>query len=63
MQPMRLGVIGLGLIWLRAHKPILLNRPEAITPVALCDLAAGRRATATADFPDAQILADYHELL
>lgn len=63
MQPMRLGVIGLGLIWLRAHKPILLNRPEAITPVALCDLAAERRATATADFPDAKIFADYYELL
>ncbi|MCE7983321.1 MAG: gfo/Idh/MocA family oxidoreductase [Caldilinea sp. CFX5] len=63
MQPMRLGVIGLGLIWLRAHKPILINHPEAITPVALCDLAAERRATASADFPNAKILADYHELL
>lgn len=63
MQPIRLGVIGLGLIWLRAHKPILLNLPEAITLVALCDRSAERRATATTDFPNAKILADYNELL
>lgn len=63
MQPIRLGVIGLGLIWLRAHKPILLNHPEAITLVALCDRSAERRATAAADFPNAQIFADHDELL
>ncbi len=63
MQPMRLGVIGLGLIWLRAHKPIVINQPAAITPIALCDLSAERRATAAADFPNSKIFVDYHELL
>lgn len=63
MQSIRLGVIGLGLIWRRAHKPILLNYPEAITLVALCDRLAEQRATAAADFPNAKILADYQELL
>lgn len=63
MPPIRLGVIGLGLIWLRAHQPILCNHPEAITPVALCDQSAERRTTAAADFPNAKIFADYGELL
>lgn len=63
MQPIHLGVIGLGLIWLRAHKPILLNHLAAITPVALCDLSAERQSAAAADFPNAKILADYQELL
>lgn len=63
MQPIRLGVIGLGLIWLRAHKPTLATFQDAITPVALCDMADERRATATSDFPTAQIFTDYRALL
>lgn len=63
MQEIRLGVIGLGLIWLRAHKPTLATLQGAPTPVALCDLSPERRATAASDFPPAQIIADYRALL
>lgn len=63
MPSIRLGVIGLGLIWQRAHKPTLATCQDAITPVALCDTTAERRATAAVDFPTAQILPDNHALL
>ena len=63
MPSIRLGVIGLGLIWLRAHKPTLATFQDAITPLALCDTTADRRATAASDFPAAQILTDYRALL
>lgn len=63
MQEIRLGVIGLGLIWQRAHKPTLATRQDAITPVALCDMNPERRATAASDFPTAQLFSDYRPLL
>lgn len=63
MPSIRLGVIGLGLIWLRAHKPTLATFQETITPIALCDTSAERRATAASDFPTAQLLTDYRTLL
>lgn len=63
MPSIRLGVIGLGLIWLRVHKPTLATFPKAITPIALCDTTAERRAAAAADFPTASILTDYRALL
>lgn len=62
MQEIRLGVIGLGLIWQRAHKPTLATQ-DAITPVALCDTSPERQATAANDFPTAQLFSDYRSLL
>lgn len=63
MQPIRLGVIGQGLIWQRVHKPTLAPLHHAFIPVALCDVAEERRAMAARDFPTAQVLADYQQLL
>jgi scyllo-inositol 2-dehydrogenase (NADP+) len=63
MPPTRLGVIGLGLIWGRVHRPHLADLRDLFEIVALCDLSPDRRAEAAAAFPDARLLSDYRELL
>jgi scyllo-inositol 2-dehydrogenase (NADP+) len=63
MPPTRLGVIGAGLIWLRAHRPILETMGDAFAPVAFCEVSEERRAALTQEFPDARVLSDYHSLL
>ncbi|MEP7189840.1 MAG: Gfo/Idh/MocA family oxidoreductase, partial [Roseiflexaceae bacterium] len=56
-------MIGAGLIWIRTHKPILETMTDAFVPVAFCDLSAARRASIAQEYPDAQVLSDYHSLL
>jgi predicted dehydrogenase len=63
MPPIRLGVIGAGLIWIRTHKPILETMTDAFAPVAFCDLSEERRAAIAQEFPDARVLSDYPSLL
>jgi len=63
MPPIRLGVIGAGLIWIRTHKPILAMMTDAFVPVAFCDVREERRAALAQEFPDAQVVSDYHNLL
>jgi predicted dehydrogenase len=63
MQPIRLGVIGAGLIWLRRHQPTLATLQDAFMPVAFADPSEERRAQAAAAYPDAVIVSDYQELL
>ena len=63
MQPIRLGVIGAGLIWLRRHQPTLATLQHVFTPVAFADPSAERRSQAAAAFPDATLVTDYQELL
>ena len=63
MKPIKLGVIGLGLIWLRTHKAILATLPEVFAPVAFCDVSEQRRAETAREFPDATLLPDYQSLL
>jgi predicted dehydrogenase len=63
MKPIRLGVIGLGLIWLREHLPSLKAIPEAFTPTVLADVSAERREQAARDYPNAQVVADYHDVI
>src|SRR5690349_11837793 len=63
MPPTRLGVIGAGLIWLRAHRPILETMGDAFAPVAFCEASEERRAALAQEFPDARVLSDYHDLL
>ncbi len=63
MPPTRLGVIGAGLIWLRAHRPILETMGDAFAPVAFCEASEERRAALAREFPDARVLSDYNELL
>lgn len=63
MHPIRLGVIGLGLIWLRTHKAIVTSMPETFELVAFCDPNEQRRQETAADFPNATVVADAHDLL
>ena len=63
MVPIRLGVIGAGLIWLRRHQPTLATLQDAFTPVAFADPSEQRRNQAAEAFPDAVIVSDYQELL
>lgn len=63
MQPIRLGVIGAGLIWIRTHKAILATMQDGFAPIAFCDVSEQRRAEAGQEFPDAAVFDDYHGLL
>ncbi len=63
MSAVNLGVIGLGLIWQRVHKPIMTSKESLFNPVSFCDLSEERRNATRAEFPQATIVADYHELL
>jgi len=63
MSSVKLGVIGLGLIWQRVHKTILTDQQEYFVPTAFCDLSEERRVATAAEFPNSTVVADYHELL
>jgi predicted dehydrogenase len=63
MQPIRLGVIGAGLIWLRRHQATLATLQDKFLPVAFADPSAQRRTQAAEAFPDGTIVSDYNELL
>lgn len=63
MQPIRLGVIGAGLIWLRRHQPTLATLQDAFIPVAFADPSEQRRKQAAEAFPSAAIVSNYQELL
>lgn len=62
-RPIRLGVIGAGLIWMRTHRPILAAMPDVFAPVAFCDVSEPRRQAIAREFPGAPVLEDYRELL
>jgi predicted dehydrogenase len=59
----RLGIIGLGLIWIRVHRPILETMKDLFEPVAFCDISQERRVAIAQDFPGAAVLSDYQSLL
>lgn len=63
MKPIQLGVIGLGLIWQRAHQPVLAELPELIQPVAFCDVSEARRAATREQYPNAPVVESPEELL
>lgn len=63
MHSVKLGVIGLGLIWQRVHKTFMTSDQTSFDPIAFCDLSEERRAATQAEFPDALVVADYQELL
>src|SRR3712207_4967569 len=63
MLPIRLGVIGAGLIWLRRHQATLAAMPEAFVPVAFADPSEQRRQQAGEMFPTAVVVSDYQALL
>ena len=63
MKPIRLGVIGAGLIWIRRHQHTLATLQDAFTPVAFADPNPERRRQAAEQFPGATVVEDHQELL
>ncbi len=61
--PIRLGVIGTGIIWKKTHRRILCAFPEKVAIVAICAQSEQSRAEAHADFPGAKLYSDYRELV
>ncbi len=62
MPPLRLGVIGAGLIWIREHQRALAQLRDVFEPVAFCEVSAERRAALAAEFPGA-FVTDSHQAL
>jgi predicted dehydrogenase len=63
MQPIRLGVIGAGLIWIRRHQLTLADLTDLFTPVAFADPSEERRNQAAEAYPNATLVADHAALL
>jgi len=63
MKSVKMGVIGLGLIWQRVHRTILTEEQTYFVPSAFCDLSEERRQATAVEFPDAPVVADYQALL
>lgn len=63
MKPIRLGVIGLGLIWIREHRPSLETLKPHFEAVAFCDVSEQRRAETAAAFPGRLVVDDYRQIL
>ncbi len=63
MTPLRLGVIGAGLIWIREHQKALAQLRNVFEPVAFCEINAERRAALAAEFSDAFITESHETLL
>lgn len=62
-DPIRIGIIGCGMIVQRSHAPKFAEIP-GVTITALCDLDAARREKVRAEHaPQAALFEDYHELL
>lgn len=62
-HPIRVGIIGCGMITQRSHAPAFAKVP-GVTITALCDVDAERTAKVRNEHaPQAAVFADYHELL
>jgi predicted dehydrogenase len=63
VKPIRVGVIGLGLIWIREHRPSLEILRSHFEAIAFCDVSEQRRAETAAAFPDRSVVSDYRQIL
>lgn len=63
MQKVRLGVIGPGLIWDRAHRDIVRSMSNRFIVTAFSARSEKTRSKAAQQFPEAEIFADYRELI
>lgn len=59
----RLGVVGTGIIWRKAHEPALRDAADAFQITALCARSDQRRAELRAEYPDARLFADFRDLV
>jgi predicted dehydrogenase len=63
VKPIRVGVIGLGLIWIREHQSSLESLKSQFEPVAFCDVSEQRRAETEATYPGRPVVSDYRQIL
>jgi len=63
MEPVKLGVVGLGAIATHTHLPILLKMKDKLRIVALCDTDEERLGKASAQFGINRVYKDYDEML
>lgn len=59
----RLGVVGAGIIWRKAHEPALREVSDTFPITALCARSEERRAALRGEYPGARVFADYRELV
>ena len=63
MDPIRLGIVGPGLIWENAHRPVLDAMVDRIVPVAFSATRDASRQKVARDYPHARYYSDYRELV
>ena len=64
MEPIRLGIVGPGLIWENAHRPALEGLdPGTFTLRAFSGRSQASRDKVARDYPDAAFHHDYHDLV
>lgn len=63
MSTFRLGVIGPGLIWERAHRPQIESLSGVFEPVAFSGRSDTTEAKVRRDYPEARFYRDYRELI
>jgi predicted dehydrogenase len=59
MPPIRLGIVGPGLIWVNRHRPALETLRDRYSIAAFCAATESRRAEVARDYPDAPFVTDY----
>jgi predicted dehydrogenase len=62
MKPMRLGIVGPGLIWENTHRPILETMPDHFAISAFSATSESSRRKVERDFPGAPFFTNYQEL-
>ena len=64
MEPIRLGIVGPGLIWENAHRPALESlEPGTYALRAFSGRSEESRAKVARDYPGAAFFHDYHDLV
>ena len=63
MEPVKLAVVGPGLIWDNAHRDVLLSMPEHFKIVAFLARRESTLSKAHKQVPCAQLFTNYEELL
>ncbi|MHB1317135.1 MAG: Gfo/Idh/MocA family oxidoreductase, partial [Anaerolineae bacterium] len=63
MAPIRLGLVGFGLIWDQEHEPIVSQMTGTFRIVALSASSERSAAKAAAKYPGIPFTRDYHELV
>ena len=63
MNPLRLGIVGPGLIFENAHRPVLDRMADRVSLVAFSATSEASRQKVARDYPGAAFVSDYHDLV